>query len=128
MRTPAAASNGHVGSGIRRRDREGASRGPRRGPAWVECAALIVIAVLLIGGVMLTSNPPDVHTSVLRISVGSGDTLWSIAKRHPVRGLTTSQTADLIARTNGTRVGRLEPGSSVLVPVEAPRSLAVACR
>jgi hypothetical protein len=55
-----------------------------------------------------------VATETVRIS--GGDTLWSIASAHPVTGLDTAQTVDLIAELNHLDGFGLVAGDTVLVP------------
>jgi hypothetical protein len=85
----------------------------------VEIAALLIIAVLLVAGLLIsrTVAPADVQTKALRIE--QGDTLWTIASAHPVAGLTTAQTADLIARCNRLESGAIAVGAILEVPAHA---------
>lgn len=72
MSSLAAANNRHLGASSRQPGRDNKSARPRRGQAWVEGAALILIALLLVGGVVLTSSRPDVRALRVRIHVDSG--------------------------------------------------------
>jgi len=56
-------------------------------------------------------------TETVRIS--RGDTLWSIASTHPVAGLDTAATVDLIAELNDLDDFKLVAGDTVLVPADA---------
>jgi LysM repeat protein len=51
------------------------------------------------------------------ITVVSGDSLWDIAEEHPVDGLDTVETVDLIRRWNDLDSSMLTPGSTLLVPI-----------
>jgi Tfp pilus assembly protein FimV len=96
--------------------------------AWVEIIALILIALALIAGTVLTSRHDSSGTPSRRVRVESGQTLWSLAAEHPVEGSTTEQTAEAIARLNGLKGGRLVAGTSVRVPAESADDLMLACR
>lgn len=83
----------------------------------VELAIVAVIAGIVIAGAMWprTSGPRDVFTAPVRIE--AGQTLWTLAQEYPVAGLTTEQTADLIASVNAID-GPLRAGSVVRVPAQ----------
>jgi len=57
--------------------------------------------------------------------VEPGDTLWSLASTHPVQGLDTMRTAELIAELNGIEDSGLTAGSVVLLPVRSDDELAM---
>jgi hypothetical protein len=79
----------------------------------------VTAAVLLITAMAPLAGGPraDLTTETVRIS--SGDTLWSIASAHPVPGLDTAATVDLIAELNGLDGFTLVAGDTVLVPANA---------
>lgn len=52
------------------------------------------------------------------VKVAHGDSLWSIAQTHPIAGLTTAQTVDLIAEKNGLSHSGVVPGAVILAPAE----------
>ena len=94
----------------------------------LEILTLVMIGALLIVGV-LASGPHDMAPgSTGVVLVEAGDTLWSIAKAHPVVGLTTAQAAELIATKNHVSHSPLNVGSSLLVPVSEERGPAIASR
>ena len=88
----------------------------RRGVTRLEIVALLIIAILLVAGPLLsrTVTPRGVHTAALRVD--QGDSLWTIAASHPVAGLTTFQTTVLIADSNHLGSGRIAAGSVLMVP------------
>ena len=53
------------------------------------------------------------ETTVVRVH--SGDTLWTIAEEHPVRGVPTRQVVDWIEEQNGLESATLAPGQSLVV-------------
>jgi hypothetical protein len=83
-----------------------------------ELAVVAILAVVIVVGAAWPSihEPAEVHTTTLRIE--PGQTLWTIAKTHPIEGLTTQQSADLIASINGLR-GTVNAGSVIRVPSQA---------
>lgn len=85
---------------------------------------LVIVATLalaiVVGAVWpRIQEPADIRTTTLRIE--PGQTLWTIAETHPVEGLTTQQSADLIASINGLR-GTVNAGSVIRVPSQAAGS------
>jgi len=90
----------------------------------MEIAIAVVLLILLILGALITASGPKSHVSGVRtIRVEAGQTLWSIARSNPMPGLTTQQTAELIARTNGLESGLVAAQTSLRVPVAASAKL-----
>ena len=89
----------------------------RRGLDALEVLILVVIAVLLLVGVAVTRSPGAnaVHSTSVRVE--RGQSLWDLAKSHPVDGMTTAQTAELIARLNDLGTRSLVTNTVVRVPV-----------
>jgi hypothetical protein len=93
--------------------------------------ALILITSLIVFGVWLTSGDvqPKVRSSAVRVE--AGETLWTLAKAHPVEGLSTEQNTQLIARLNGMDSHtQVAAGTVLRVPAAPadPDMLAVAMR
>lgn len=61
------------------------------------------------------SDSTSIETRTVRVQ--AGDTLWSLASRHPVAGRTTAQTARLLADLNDVDADSLSAGTVVRVPV-----------
>ena len=55
-------------------------------------------------------------SSRIEVSVAPGDSLWSLAAAHPVKGLDTSRTVNLIREWNGLASGTLQVGEVLSVP------------
>jgi hypothetical protein len=70
-------------------------------------------------------SPGRVETGTVKVQ--RGDTLWSIAAAHPVAGLDTARTADLIAQINDLDGAALPESVTILVPHDA-RNDSVAMR
>lgn len=51
------------------------------------------------------------------VRVHTGDSLWSLAEEHPVEGLTTQETSDMIRSANHLERGSLDAGAVLKVPV-----------
>lgn len=90
-----------------------------------EVMAVVVMALALIGAAL----SPALGRTAARVVAGPSvtvperGTLWEIASAHPVPGLTTAETVELIKELNGIADGTvLRPGQVVLVPagVEGP--------
>jgi hypothetical protein len=86
----------------------------------LEVLTLIVIAVLLILGAVVTSPRSAPTTSLTTSKVAVGDSLWTLAAAHPVDGLTTAQVAELLVRANHLDGPLVSPGQTILVPAESP--------
>ena len=108
-------TDSHIASRSARAGRRVSSR-QARGLSWLEIAALIVIVIALIYGVMAGVSRPAAVTSQARIHVDSGDTLWAIAQAHPVPGQSTAQVAETIAQLNGLDGSQVAAGQSLMVP------------
>jgi LysM repeat protein len=81
-----------------------------------EIATLIAIALLIVIGILSAHSPGSAATASLTVQARPGDTLWSIARNHPIAGLTTAQIAEQIARDNHLTGSTLQVGSVLVVP------------
>lgn len=82
----------------------------------VEVTALLVIATLLVVGALTTGPGPDAAVETTRVRAEAGDSLWAIAREHPVAGQTTAETVELIVRLNGLQSPRVLAGGALAVP------------
>lgn len=114
-----------IRGGLTRPDRRARSLRSRR-RAFMETVALIVIAALLIAGTYASRVHSKPAVSTTEVRAEAGDTLWSIARSHPVDGLTTADTVDMISRMNGLADPRVTPGARLSVPDAATTTLLVA--
>jgi Tfp pilus assembly protein FimV len=105
---------------------QAATRGSRRGgdhtstsrnTAVLETIGLILVAILLVIGLWLAGGGNANPATHALIRVDEGQTLWSIAAQHPMPGLTTEQTAELIAKTNQLSGDSIAAGSELAIPV-----------
>jgi hypothetical protein len=98
--------------------------------AWIESLALAVVLLLLLVGVLGASSRAQTPLSNSRMRVEPGETLWAVARAHPMPGQTTEQTAEQIAELNSLHDERLVPGMTLRVPAQPPdgTTLAVAMR
>lgn len=108
----------------RRRTSRAARPGRSRILVVAEIVALVAIALSLIAGTIITSSGGTEVESTTRVFVEQGDTAWTLARQHPVPGLTTQQTADLIAKMNANSSEGIQVGTAVMVPA-APRDRSV---
>lgn len=53
------------------------------------------------------------------IRVQSGDSLWSLAQEHPIEGLSTQETSDMIRDVNHLEHGSLDAGAHLKVPARS---------
>lgn len=53
------------------------------------------------------------------VRVQSGDSLWSLAQEHPIEGLSTQETSDMIRNVNHLEHGSLDAGSHLKVPARS---------
>ena len=83
-----------------------------------EVAIALAIAALLVVSMIATSGGPKIpQAEKHRVRVEAGQTLWSLARANPVPGMTTQQTAEFIAQTNGLTGGSIAARTTVVVPV-----------
>jgi len=95
----------------------------RRGATRGEGLVLLALAItLLLCALASRAETPSMVPST-RVRVERGDTLWAIAKQHRVSGLSTEQTADLIARLNNLDAPALVAGRELKVPVSRSASV-----
>ena len=59
----------------------------------------------------------DSNVTYETVRVHTGDSLWSLAEEHPVEGLTTQETSDMIRSANHLERGSLDAGAVLKVPV-----------
>ena len=53
------------------------------------------------------------------VRVQSGDSLWSLAQEHPIEGLSTQETSDMIRSVNHLERGSLDAGAHLKVPARS---------
>lgn len=53
------------------------------------------------------------------VRVQSGDSLWSLAQEHPIDGLSTQETSDMIRSVNHLERGSLDAGAVLKVPTRS---------
>jgi LysM repeat protein len=107
----------------------GSETHPRR-LTFAECA-ILSIAVVCIAAVALY---PGIRTrvtswpSTVTIKVTEAETLWGIAKSHPIEGLSTAETVAAIRLNNDLADSGLQQGQLLRVPGEAASETAMASR
>lgn len=104
-----------------------ASQPPRR------CSPLSLARALVLGSLLIVLAGVSVFTLLsarssaelqaiesaryTEVSVSPGDSLWSLASEHPVTGLDTGRTVELIRERNDLSTGALHAGMTIEVPV-----------
>ncbi len=92
----------------------------------VTVADLILVAFVVLALYLAAAASGSVSTADLSatktVRVVPGDTLWDVARRHPIQGLETASTVDVIARINDIPGHQLVEGQSIRVPVQADAS------
>lgn len=53
------------------------------------------------------------------VRVQSGDSLWSLAQEHPIEGLSTQETSEMIRSVNHLEHGSLDAGAHLKVPARS---------
>jgi LysM repeat protein len=90
------------------------------------------IIVLVLGAVVLgacfagTARTTNVSTAT--VMVRPGDTLWDLASRADIPGMTTAEAVDVIADINGLGSATLLAGTSLRVPVADAGASALAMK
>ena len=93
-----------------------------------EALVLALVALALIWSALASRTPQPSSVPTVTTRVIQGQSLWQIAKANPVPGLSTAQTADLIAEINDLETGAVTVGTLVRVPAQASGVAAVASR
>lgn len=57
------------------------------------------------------------HVEMEEVAVEAGDSLWTIAERHAVDGMTTRELVDRLKELNDTGSQPLQPGDVLMVPI-----------
>jgi hypothetical protein len=86
----------------------------------VEVALAVAVALLLALSLLASSHGHG--ESAYRahsVHVEPGQTLWSLAQANPVAGLTTEQTAQLIAQANHLGNAPIAANATLLVPAQS---------
>lgn len=82
--------------------------------------AMAAVALLIVGA-LLSGHSATPKFETHSIKVKAGDTLWSVARSHPIPGLGTAQTVEAIADLNGVTEGDIQAGSTLIVPTADTR-------
>lgn len=93
-----------------------------------EAVLVLLVIMMLLLAVVLSSPRATQEMRTDTITVSAGDTLWSIAKSHPVPGMTTGETASLLTRMNDLERSDIRPGDALKVPVAASEGPSYAMR
>lgn len=121
------------------RQRHATRRGPARRSAGTSQVAVerfgriayavllmtVVLAVVIASVVRAERPRPDSWTAV---TVQESGTLWALARAHPVAGLSTAETVDLIQRSNHLDSALITPGQALRVPAPEGSDTAFASR
>lgn len=98
-------------------------------PAALKASTIVALAVALtIFFVLATSIFSARHAAYAEsasnvtyetVRVQSGDSLWSLAQEHPIEGLSTQETSDMIRNVNHLEHGSLDAGAHLKVPTRS---------
>ena len=97
--------------------RGGELRLTARGRRVVRAAAVLLVAGALLTGGRAVAETPAAPVAVDSYTVGSGETLWSIASAFTAPGEDVRETMDRLAELNGMAGSGLTAGQQILVPV-----------
>lgn len=89
----------------------------RRGRRVVQTVAVLLAGGALLVGGRAVAEAPGPAVSVDSYTVGSGETLWSIASAFTAPGEDVRDTVDRLAELNGRVGSTLTAGEQILVPV-----------
>lgn len=117
------AMNGNSVAGLRNNKRA-LGRDVRR----AETVMCLFAVLLVVASVVFSASHTPSHVATRTVRIDAGDTLWSIAQAHPVKGLSTAETVELITRINGLPSAKLRTGGEVMVPVNESGSALLAMR
>ena len=98
-------------------------------PAALKASTVVAIAVaftlfFVLATTVFTASHAAYADSVANVTyetvrVHAGDSLWSLAEEHPVDGLSTQETSDMIRSVNHLEHGSLDVGAHLKVPVRS---------
>lgn len=109
----------------------GGSRHHRRGAnriAHVVLSLLLLATAVSIATSLATASDTPSATAWGSVSVQPALTLWDLATAHPIAGLSTAATVDLILAENNLSSTVIYPGQTLLVPVDGASQGLVAVR
>ena len=87
--------------------------------------AALAVSVCVAGTIFMGSASSDSKLNALLnaptkiVEVTTGDTLWNIAEKNPIDGLSITETVDAIMMVNDLDSGLLVPGMELSVPTAA---------
>lgn len=87
--------------------------------------AALAVSVCVAGTIFMGSASSDSKLNALLnaptkiVEVTTGDTLWNIAEKNPIDGLSITETVDAIKMINDLDSGLLVPGMELSVPTAA---------
>lgn len=85
--------------------------------AGVVLAVLVgVLAFAFVSARIESERAVIAATQRTEVSIAVGDSLWSLASEHPIEGLDTAKTVELIREWNGLTTGTLTIGAALMVP------------
>ena len=87
--------------------------------------AALAVSICVAGTIFMGSASSDSKLNALLnaptklVEVTTGDTLWNIAEKNPIDGLSITETVDAIKMVNDLDSGLLIPGTELSVPTAA---------
>lgn len=87
--------------------------------------AALAVSICVAGTIFMGSASSDSKLNALLnaptkiVEVTTGDTLWNIAEKNPIDGLSITETVDAIKMVNDLDSGLLVPGMELSVPTAA---------
>lgn len=87
--------------------------------------AALAVSICVAGTIFMGSASSDSKLNALLnapikiVEVTTGDTLWNIAEKNPIDGLSITETVDAIKMVNNLDSGLLVPGMELSVPTAA---------
>lgn len=87
--------------------------------------AALAVSICVAGTIFMGSASSDSKLNALLnaptkiVDVTTGDTLWNIAEKNPIDGLSITETVDAIKMVNNLDSGLLVPGMELSVPTAA---------
>lgn len=89
------------------------------------CAVIATLCVALLP--VFNSGAPTIPQTIA-VRVAPNDTLWDLAKAHPLEGSTTAETVSVIRELNGLEGSMITAGEVLKVPADASEMTALARR
>lgn len=83
---------------------------------FVASVLLVLACAIPLGAQAISARLGAAATPSVQVNVEPGDSLWSLAREHPIPGLSTNEVVSRIRELNDLDSSLLRPGEQLMVP------------